>query len=186
MDPKQHTPGTKENDEAMRNAIAAEAGRLEEAAVYSAQGQFETAKRWRMAHWLLGLSTSVASASAGVLAFSSGGLQIVAGCLALLGAASGGVHTTLSPDRRSARAAESANGYIALRDDARRLRAIKALRDDCDALRSELNELGMRVAEINQRAAPIPRSAYLRARRNIQEGGQAFGKSSPGQTTGEL
>ena len=159
----------------LRSRLADEASRLLESAVYSAQGQFEAAKRWRQAHWCLGGFTAAASAVAAVLTFATSTLQTVAGILAIAAALSAAVHTTINPEKRAERAESAANDYTALRDDLRQFGLLRVLDGDPSALQEDLSKYSNRAANINRKADPIPGFAYKRAKRNIEiEGGQQF------------
>lgn len=157
-----------------RAAVNSEVSRIHESAVWSAQGQFEAAKLWRMAHWLLGAIAAALSAAAAVITFAAEA-QVLSGILAILAAITAAVLTGARPDKLAERAQTSGNSYTSLRNDARRLRDIYVPRDSLQDLRQALESLAERVAELDQAADPIPRPAYLRAKRNIEgDGGQTF------------
>jgi hypothetical protein len=99
---------------------------------------------------------------------------VAAGILALCAAGLGAVMTTLNAARRAEQAHVAANGYLSLRNDARRLRTIELLGLEFDDAKQALAELTERENEINQ-AAPIPsRFAFRRGKRNIKRGGTAY------------
>lgn len=170
---------TTDSDAAQRAAISDEVSRVHESAVFSAQGQFEAAKAWRAAHWVLGVLTAVISALSAVLSFASDA-QIVGGALAVVAALAAAVLTTSRPDRLAERAAARGNDYTALRNDARRLLHVQVPNDSIPALRSALDSLAGRASELDHAADPIPRFAYSAAKRNIEgDGGQTFGTGAP-------
>lgn len=155
-------------------AIREEASRIHESAVFSGQGQFEAAKRWRAAHWALGGLTAVVSALSAVLTFASNA-QVVGGSLAVVAALAAAVLTTSRPDRLAERAAACGNDYTTLRNDARRLLHVQVHNDPIPDLRTALDGLAGRASELDHAADPIPRFAYKAAKRNVQQdGGQAF------------
>lgn len=157
-----------------RDAIRKELSRIHESAVLSSQGQFEAAKMWRAIHWGLGALTAALSTTAAVITFASGS-QIASGVLAVLAAIAVSFLTGIRPDRLAERAQTSANDYIALRNDARRLRDIRVATDPLAELREALESLAEQAASIDQAADSIPRRGYLLAKRNIeQDGGQSF------------
>lgn len=157
-----------------RLAIAKEAGRLHESAVWSNQNHFEATKWWRFWHWTLGFGASVASAVAGVLVFAQGQVSLTAG-LAMLGAITIAAHTTLNPDRRAEAAQATAAKFLALRNRARQLRDIDVPFEDLSVLLARINELSRDMHEVVEDADTVPRLAYQRAKRNIEKDrGQQF------------
>lgn len=154
--------------------IRAECARIQESAQYSAQGQFESSKAWRVSNWLLGGLTAIASGVAGVLTFASDGLQIVSGGLALLAALTASIHATLKPDKKAERAQNSANEYLSIQSAARRFLTIDIPIGQFDQLREGLGELAKRADSINKSADAIPGFAYRRAQSNIDRGGQTY------------
>lgn len=161
-------------DQSIRTAVWSESARIHESAVYSAQGQFEAAKRWHITHWCLGGFAAASSAVSGVLTFATENLQVLAGVLAIAAALAAAVHTTMTPDKRAERAQVSGNDYTALRNDVRQFRDVRVKADPVEALKEELKNLAARASEIDHRADPIPRFAYKRAQENIAGGGQRF------------
>src|SRR5260370_24653046 len=83
-------------DPALR-PIHDEARRLEESAMYSAQGQFERAKFWRAVNLSLGVAAAILAAVAGVVGLASDSARILSGVLALIAAGMGSVLTTRNP-----------------------------------------------------------------------------------------
>lgn len=79
------------------------------------------------------------------------------------------------PDRLAERAQAAGTGYTTLRNDVRRFRGITVPQGDPQDLAGELDALADRAAALDQSADPVPRWAYERARKNIeQDGGQTF------------
>ncbi|UBH25199.1 SLATT domain-containing protein [Micrococcus porci] len=163
-----------EDPESQREAIRAEASRIHESAVFSAQGQFEAAKRWRLVHW--GLAVLAAGLSSGTAVFTfADGAQAWSAVLAVLAAISTTVLASARPDRLAERAQVAGTGYTTLRNDVRRFHGITVPQGDPQDLAGELDALADRAAALDQSADPVPRWAYERARKNIEhDGGQAF------------
>jgi hypothetical protein len=159
---------------ARRAVIGAELARLEESAMYSAQGQFEQAKMWRAVNLSLGVPAAVLAAVAGVtsLADLSGG--VVSGLLALASAALGGLLTVVNPSQRSGTACAAANVYLEVQTAARQQRRLDLPYRAASESRAALTELSARYHEQNRAADPVAGRAYRRARRNIESGGQTF------------
>lgn len=158
----------------MRETIGAEADRIHESAVSSAQGQLEASKGWRVLHWGLGALTGALSTASAVITFASG-VQVFSGILAIFSAISVTFLTGARPDKLSEQAHDVGNRYLSLRNDARRLRDISVPVDPLPELRETLEDLSRRISELNHAADAIPRWAYLLSKRNIkQDGGQRF------------
>lgn len=156
-----------------QDLVDAERSRIEESAMYSAEGQIEASKLWTSLHWIVGGTTAIVSGVAGVLTFAAHELQITAGVLALVAAATAALHVTLRPDKRAERAQDAASRYKALQSAARRL-AIDIPTRDLSEVRAQLERLAKDADRINRDADPIPGIAYRRARRNIEAGGQTY------------
>lgn len=142
--------------------------------MYSAQGQFEASKSWRVWNWLLGGFTGAASGLAGVLTFATEGLQILSGCLALAAAATAAVDTTIKPDKRAERAQASANEYLSIQTAVRKFQMLDVPTKDLHDLRRMLDNFSARADSVNKASDPIPRFAYKKASQNIAKGGQSY------------
>jgi hypothetical protein len=154
--------------------IRKEIDRIEESATWSAQGQFEHAKFWRLINVGMGVPTSLLAAVSGGTGLAAAGLRYFAAGCALLAAGLGGAMTTLNPGRRVAQAQAAANAYLALQTAARQLRLIDLEVMTPDEARVALQDLTTRRDELNQTADPPGRRAYKRAKKNLEEGGQTY------------
>lgn len=163
-----------QDDEARRRAIGQELDRLEERAMWSAQGQLEQAKTWRALNVWLGAPSAVAAATAGALVLTSDALNVAGGILALAAAAGGAVLTTVNASYRATQASSAGNAYLEIQTAARRSREVDLPWADLDIARQDLGELSARMDEQNKTADPISGRAYRRARKNIEGGGQAY------------
>jgi hypothetical protein len=106
-------------DTPARTAIRREAERVHEAATYSAETQFEFAKRWRRVDRWIGSLAAGLAAIAGV-----GGLSTVlsakwAGLIAVLAALTGAIAAAIGAPQTKEKASVAANSYRALQQDAR-------------------------------------------------------------------
>jgi hypothetical protein len=166
-------------DDARRAAIGTELKRVEESAMYSAQGQFEQAKMWRTANLALGVPAAVLAALAGVtsLADLAGGL--VAGLLALGSAALGGLLTVVNPSQRMSTAATAANVYLEIQTAARQQREIDLPYQAIEESRASLAALSAQRDEQNKAAEPVAARSYRKAQRNIGSGGQTYTGDAP-------
>lgn len=165
--------------DAGRGPIGDEARRLEEAAMYSAQGQFERAKFWRAVNLSLGIAAAILAAVAGVVGLASDSARILSGVLALIAAGMVSVLTTVNADRRHSQAAAAGNAYLEIQTASRQLYAVDLPHLDYDSARTRLGELTARRDEINKTADMASRRAYRRAQANVQQGGQRYQVDEP-------
>lgn len=155
--------------------LADEIDRLHESAMWSAQGQFEQMKLWRLANLLFGLPAAVLAAVAGGTGLASESNHIGSAVLALVAAGFGAALTTLNPSRRVTQAQGAANAYLEIQTAARQLLTIDLVHSSFEDARSELANLSDRRDEVNKTADPPSRFAYWRAKRNLTaDGGQNY------------
>lgn len=162
------------SQEVRRQAIEAELHRLEESAKDSAQSQFELAKRWRAVNLSLGIPASLLAAIAGGTALAVPGWEVVAGILALVAAAFGGVLTTVNAAHRMNQASSAANAYLEIQTAARQAREVDLPYIPLDEARSILAEITARRDEQNKTAEPPGRNSYRKGQKNINAGGQTY------------
>ena len=98
----------------------------------------------------------------------------MAGIFTILAVVVTATMTGVRPDKLAERAQAIGNDYTTLRNDARRFMNIDLNVDPVSDSRERLNELSRHVSDLDSAADPIPRWAYIRADRNIKEGGQDF------------
>jgi len=150
-------------------AIAQEADRIAEDAMYSSKGHFEAAKTWDAWHLRIGIPTTIVAAGAGVSAIRD--IPALAAALAFGVAAASALSTFLDAKGRAAAHLHAGNAYKALQSDARIFVEI-----DCKSgssvveLRKALGDLNARRNALNGSSPQIPRSAFERARRGIEAG----------------
>ena len=163
-----------------RRAIEDELHRLEERAMWSAQGQLEQAKSWRALNLGLGAPSAVAAAVSGALVLSSDALNVLGGVLALVAAAGGAILTTVNASYRATQASAAGNAYLEIQTAARQGREVDLpWQVDLDVPRQILGELSARMDEQNKTADPISKRAYRRAQKNIASGGQTYSVDVP-------
>jgi hypothetical protein len=143
--------------------------------MYSAQGQFERAKFWRGLNLSLGVGAAILAAVAGIIGLASDQGRILSGVLALVAAGIVSVLTTVNADRRHGQAAAAGNAYLEIQTAARQLHAVDLPHLDYETARGSLAGLTARRDEINKTADMPSRSEYLRAKANIERGGQQYG-----------
>jgi hypothetical protein len=148
---------------------------INEAAKWSAQGQLEAAKIWRAVNLWVGVPAAVLAAVAGVTALASSTGRIAAGIIALAAAAASAVAALLNASQRAETAESTGNKYLGIQQDAAISREVDLPLQNVEQARQMLHELADRRQEVNAGSHAIPRLAYRRARRNIeQEGGQDY------------
>ncbi|HEU5403156.1 MAG TPA: SLATT domain-containing protein [Terriglobales bacterium] len=153
--------------------IATEAERIHESALYSAQGQFEQAKLWRLVNLLFGVPAAVLAAVSGGTSLS-GHLGPLVGILALTAAALSATMTTVNASRRMTSAQASGSAYLQLQTAARQFLSIDLTTMSYEDARETLRNLTNTRDELNKTADPPSRLAYKRSTKNIANGGQSY------------
>lgn len=154
-----------------KEKIISEAKRIEEDSLYSAKGHFYAGQCWVNVHLWLGGIAVVFSAIAGASALSqfdhhntiAGGLSIiVAGLTAII--------TFVNPNERAAVHQKAGNSCNALRNDARIFYDIEASNLEDIKIVESLKKLNDRRNELNLESPQIPKWAFKKARKGIEEG----------------
>jgi len=152
-------------------AVAKEAERIEEDALYSAKRHFNAAAYWNNLHLVLGLPTALIAGISGISALSGfNHHSLLAGALAILVAGLTALTTFLNPSQRATYHHDFGNRYNALRNKARILREIESLTTSPAELTKEIKALNRERDELNQKAPQTPRWAFTQARAGIEEG----------------
>lgn len=154
--------------------LSAEASRIEESATWSSQGQFEAAKLWTVWNWISGGITAICSGVAGLLTFATDGLQVISGILAVVAAIFAGIHTVMKPDSRAEIAQKSANEYLDLQGEARRIKNLGEYFLTDEEYETKLQNLASVHSSISKRSYPIPYVAYKITSWNIRKGRQSY------------
>jgi hypothetical protein len=152
--------------------------------MYSAQIQFEQAKRWRTVNLGLGVPASVLAAVSGATALAATTGRIVAGVLALAAAGFGAMLTTMNSSHRMNQASAAANAYLEIQTAARQACQIDLPEWTLDEARSALAELTARRDEQNKTAEPPSRRSYRKGKANIESGGQTYAVDAPSSSPG--
>jgi hypothetical protein len=154
-----------------KEKIINEAKRIEEDSLYSAKGHFYAGQCWLNTNlWLGGLS-AVLSAVAGASALSQFDYHnIVAGGLSIVVAGLTAVITFINPNERATVHQKAGNKYNALRNDTRIFYDIEVSEvDDIKAI-DDLKRLNDRRNKLNIESHQIPKWAFEKARKGIEEG----------------
>jgi conflict system pore-forming effector with SLATT domain len=159
------------NSQTQREACLSELAHLEEDALYSAKGHFEAGRAWQDRHQQLGLPAAIISGIAGVSALSTfDHHNIIAGVLALVAASLGSVNAFLNPAERASHHHNFGNDYNSLRNQARVVATIEAHSLADNELKGRVVDLSSLRDQLNKKAPQIPRKAFERARKGIEEG----------------
>lgn len=151
------------------SALSREAERLEEDALYSSKGHYNAEDTWVRRHYWLGVPATALGAIAGAALIKS--QPELASAFTLLASLLTGLMTFLKPNERAAMHRAAAGQFHALRNDARFFREIELLNSDrLGELPERLKALSSARNELNQKSPPIPRQAFVAARKGIEEG----------------
>jgi hypothetical protein len=149
------------------SGVLRETMRLEEDCTYTSKSHFEAERIWTFRHHLIGVPSAVLAGIAGVAAFN-GAAPVFAGTLAVVAGALSALATFLNPSAKAADHHAVGSQYLTVRNQARFLRETSA--EDGTALRTKLAALADRRNELNESAPPLPRKAFMSARKGIGEG----------------
>lgn len=157
------------NDLDIKDAIRGEAERIEEDSIHSAKAHFNAGVTWRHRHYWLGVPATIFGALAGA--------SIVKGCpelaalLSLAATILTALVTFLKPSDWASSHKAAGVQYLALRNDVRVFREIELLEpEDTCTYSDKLRVLANRRNELNQSSPEIPRRAFKKARKGIDEG----------------
>jgi hypothetical protein len=163
-------------------ALAAEAWRLEEEALYNHAGHNEAARAADSLYRWLGVPATLIAAAAGVTSFSSaaaGSVQVwpgvVAGALSFGVAALSGLTTFLDPKAHAAEHYQAANAYATLRTEARYLRQVELKKGKPpEQIDAALVALRDRLAKLDEHTPIISARAMTVAARKIKAGDYTY------------
>jgi hypothetical protein len=154
-----------------KDKIYKEAKRIEEDSLYSAKSHFYAGQCWSNVNLWLGSIAAVLSAIAGTSALSQFDYHnIVAGGLAIIVTGIVALMTFINPSEKASAHQRAGNKYNALRNDTRIFYDIELNKiDDTEAVEI-LHKLNERRNVINDESHQIPKWAFLKARKGIEEG----------------
>lgn len=156
---------------ANKEKILTEAKRIEEDSLYSAKGHFYAGQCWVNVNLWLGGIASVLAAIAGTSALSKFAYHdIVAGGLSIIVAGLTAVITFINPNEKAAVHQKAGNKYNALRNDTRIFCDIEINEMDDKKAIDDLKKLNGRRNKLNIESDQIPKWAFEKARRGIEEG----------------
>ena len=151
--------------------IIREAKRIEEDSLYSAKGHYCAAQLWTSLHIWIGVPTAIMAAIAGASALSKfEDSRIWAGVLAILVAALTSVTTFVNPNAKAANHHNAGNRYNSLNNRARIFSEIETDVETDDILLNKVKALTEERDDLNQKSPQIPKWAFRKARKGIEEG----------------
>ncbi len=154
-----------------REKIINEAKRIEEDSLYSAKGHFYAGQCWVNTNLWLGGIAAVLSAIAGASALSQFDYHnIVAGSLSIIVAGLTAIITFINPNERASVHQKAGNRYNALRNDTRIFYDIELSEIDDKKATEDLKKLNDRRNKLNLESHQIPKWAFEKARKGIEEG----------------
>lgn len=152
----------------LTDVIVKEAHRIEEDSLYSMKGHFNAGNLWARIHLIIGLPSAILASWAGIEAFSNDPVKTA--ILALLSAALTATNTFLSPQTIADNHRNAGREYNKLRNRTRLFREIDLSRLDDGTSTQTIVELAGQRDSLNSMSPDIPRWAYHRAIKDIDEG----------------
>ena len=152
----------------IKDKILIEGRRVEEDSLYSSKGHFYAAQFWTNFHLWIGIPAAVLAAVAGVTALSDH--EIIAGILAIIVSALGAISTFINPNEKANTHHNAGNQYNALKNRSRIFCEIDTNMKTEEELLKNLQELSKLRDELNDGSPQIPKWAFQKARKGIEEG----------------
>lgn len=154
-----------------KEKIINEAKRIEEDSLYSSKGHFYAGQCWVNVNLYLGGATAIISAIAGASALAQFDYHnIVAGGLSIIVAGLTAVIIFINPDEKAFIHRKAGNRYNALRNDTRIFYDIELSGVDDKIAIEDLKKLNDRRSKLNSESHQIPKWAFKKARKGIEEG----------------
>jgi hypothetical protein len=153
----------------LKAELISESQRIEEDALFSGKGHYNEVGPWRICHRGLGVLSALGStvAAIAVLKNWSPTLAVAAAAIA---AVSSVVITTLKPSDEADRHQRAGDRYLSIKNRSRIFRNVDLLAENSTTqqLVVALKSLSSDLDEVRSGAPPIPRRAYLAARKDIE------------------
>jgi hypothetical protein len=162
------------------NNMNNELRRIEEDAIHSAKGHFESSRIWSKVHYCIGLPSAILSAWSGLEAIKQD--TNFAFLLAMLGAALIAINTFLNPSEKAERHHSAGNQYKSLQNQARIFREVRlSLLNEAEAM-EEFTALAATRDQLNE-ANPSPmRLGFLWGRKGIENGEAMYAIDKKGKS----
>jgi hypothetical protein len=157
------------DNQSQKDAIERELRRIEEDCIHSGKSHFSAAIFWTRINYLLGVSSLIVSAAAGIAFLKD--IPLLAGLSSFLAAALTALITFLKPSEKSATHKSSGDQYLGLRNDSRISREIQLpyegeIKTSVDSVKN----LAKRRNELNQASPQFSRKNFEIARTGIEAG----------------
>jgi len=149
-------------------SIVKEAKRIEEDAIFSSKAHYEASRQWSNVYLWLGVPTAIIAGVSGVSAFEE--YKVVAGVTAILAAGLVSISTFLNPSEKAQAHYTAGQKFTALKNRTRIFREIEVLENKENSLSKNLLALSSQRDSINEVSPQIPRKAFEKARKGIEEG----------------
>ena len=154
-----------------KEKIIKEAKRIEEDSLYSSKGHFYAAQFWSKFHLVVGVFISAIVATAGTFVlWKFEPYRIVVGSLTILVSALNAVLTFTNSSKRAATHVSAGNCYNDLRNRSRLFSEIEVNSEPYEKSLEKLRCLCIERNELNSRFPQIPKWAFNKARKGIEEG----------------
>lgn len=154
-----------------KEKIIKETKRIEEDSLYSSKGHFYAAQFWTNLHLWIGIPATAMAAIAGASALSQfDNHQIIAGILAILVSALSAVSTFINPNEKATIHHNAGNRYNSLKNRSRIFGEIDVDLETNEVLLTRLRSLSAERDELNEKSPQIPKWAFRKARKGIEDG----------------
>ena len=154
--------------ESLISAVVKETHRIEEDSVHSMKGHFNAGSCWSRTHLSLGVCGTVLAASAGIWRLFFDYPEMIT-ILAFLAAALTSVMTFLGPQQVAKNHKNAGREYNVLKNRARRFREIELPQLEDNEIVEKIKELAGKRDELNSMSPDIPRWAYEKAKKDIDD-----------------
>jgi hypothetical protein len=165
-----------ENVSLTKEAIIKEAKRLEENILYTSKGHFVASHFWSHFHLWIGVPTVILAAIAGTISFAQfENHNIITGILAIIVVILTSITTFLNPKERADTHFLSGNKYDSLLSRIRIFWTIECRNENSEnILTDNLKVLAHERDRLNRECPQVPKLAYLKAKKGIEEGEATF------------
>lgn len=152
----------------LRIKLINELDRIEEDSLYSMKGHYNASARWQWWHSFLGIINVICSVVAGITAFSE--IDILIKIATIIVAVTTGLTTFLECSQKVESYKTSGNSFLKIKNKARYLKDIKSNLLDEKDFEVAVNEILEQKDELNSVSLAIPKFAYKKAQKEIEQG----------------
>ena len=148
--------------------IVKEAKRIEEDSIYSSKSHYEASRSWNKVYLWLGVPTAIIAGISGISAFEE--YKTIAGITAIFAAGLASISTFLNPSSKAQAHYTAGQKFTALKNRTRIFREIEIYNTENLNLNEKILSLSNERDSINETSPQIPRKAFEKARKGIEEG----------------